>query len=133
MVKTDAEIAREALNILDRDGWCQGMLTMDFPWVTSQFRLGSHCLGGAVNLAMYGHDRWYNREAPDSIAVDDDGYAFYLKVAAKVRELHPDWKSPITAYPVDESPLLIPCLLAFWNNDVTESDVRTVLEKIAVG
>jgi hypothetical protein len=114
-----AEIAQGALDILDRDGWCKFSLTYrslfnavpDFP------RDGSHCIGGAVNLAMTGQDNW---------VLDSD---FYGVLAGVIREQYPDHRLPEYA-PAD---VLDVWFIAEWNNNpgTTEADVRRVLEKIA--
>src|SRR5215469_7303713 len=123
--KTHAQIAREALTILDRDGWNKGALCAEQTdleqsrsWYQNQpqnLRVGSHCIGGAVNIALSGDRSWLESEYGDE---------FYQHLASKIRELFPD------RYKHDSNEDI--WSIAMWNNHpaTTEQDVRTVLEKI---
>ena len=111
-----AEIARKALEILDRDGWCKYQVT----WTSfaaamysgSDYRLGSHCLSGAWGEVV---GTLSGRELKEA----------YAPLAAVVREQYPAYAQvadpayPLTIIPaVNDAP------------DVTEADVRAILEKV---
>lgn len=127
-VKTDAEIAREALEILDADGWCKGALTMiSTPWNPDwDYKAGSHCIGGAVNLAMWQQAGWH---------VAGDG--FYARLANLIREQYPEYVSThsLVLSFRDAPSLKDIAFIADWNNapERTEADVRRILEKMAAG
>jgi hypothetical protein len=129
-VKTPAVIARDALAILDRDGWNQGMLTWQFGG--EKFRDGSHCVGGAVNLAMHGSDEWaYDEreaapvytaiadamEAIDPIAANEHDRGYYSRVLGTIIN---SGNNGGTVY-----------YLAEWNNYHTEEQVREALGRVA--
>lgn len=107
-----AEIARKALEILDRDGWNKGALTW---YVRAGYPVGSHCIGGAVNLAATGMDEW----SPIAEPVYE---ALSKVIQAQYPEFAKPWHSCIN-----------PVMIATWNNDknITEQDIRRVLEKLA--
>lgn len=116
-MRAAAETARRALDILDRDGWCKYFITAPGnPY--ENVREGSHCLGGAWNLAHHDSDQWA------------EGAFRYL--APLVNEIMAQYGER----PVSEAwgGQLAP-VIAAWNNsdEITECDVRRVLEKIAAG
>lgn len=113
-----AETARKALEILDRDGWCQGEIT----WTgilggrgdILKFKLGSHCLGGVWNLAVTSETTWLSGERAH----------YYAPLITVLREQYPEHFS-------DNDRLwdIIPRV-----NDAastTEADIRVILEKLA--
>jgi hypothetical protein len=104
-----AEIARKALEVLDRDGWCKMALT----WPGA----GTHCIAGAANIAMHDTSDW---------AYDED--EFYDEAARIIRIQYPEYKDDCTEFPGE-------VLVVEWNNSpgITEADVRAVLEKMAAG
>lgn len=110
-----AEIARKALEILDRDGWCKYTTI----WTTlharmyagSDYQIGSHCLGGAWNEASgWGLTLEHLRES-------------YEPLAAVIREQYPAYHAD-AACPWNVIPMM--------NDDgpTTEADVRSILEKV---
>jgi hypothetical protein len=130
---TDSDTARKALEILDSDGWCKDHLTFPgfyamtltgdpFPW-----RTGSHCIGGAVNIAMHGNEDWQLPGTAD----------FYRRLADVIREQYPEFRAPATLMIGPEARAGTEDILfiATWNNarETTEADVRRILEKIAAG
>jgi hypothetical protein len=124
MKKTAAEIARGALEILDRDGWCKFFVTAPDPerypvWTTGA-RAGQHCVGGAWNLAHHRSDMW-----------DTNDLTYLVPLVAEIRAQYPE----MVAGAPQEWGGMFPPVVAYWNNhdDVTEDDVRRVLEKIAAG
>lgn len=131
-MKTHAQIARDALDILDRDGWAKGALTMVSGMERYEFLAGvagSHCIGGAVNLAMSGDDDWLM----DACATE-----FYDHMLKVIKMLFPGedenempWKLFSQSFDRHASIGII----AQWNNNpgTTQDDVRVVLEKIAAG
>ncbi len=120
-----AEIAREALRILDRDGWNKGYLTYtSVSWDDGEsVRAGSHCIGGAWNLALHGDSRWVLAPRGGMTILLSEPYEL---LAEAIREQYPAY----TPYPYDAINLI-----AEWNNDpaTTEDDVRAILEKLAAG
>jgi hypothetical protein len=112
-----AGTARAALEVLTRDGWNQGALT----WVKEigpEYREGSHCIGGAVNMVTYGCDEWNTTAEP-----------VYQEIRKVIEAQYPEFTS---ARPTRQSIHDI-LFIATWNNDenTTEADVRLVLEKVA--
>ena len=81
------------------------------------WRDGSHCIGGAWNIAQHGFEGW---------SWDD---ASYVRLAELIVAQHPEWARVYTC--ADDAIFLI----ASWNNDehTTEADVRAILEKLAAG
>lgn len=120
---TDEQIAataREALDILDRDGWNKGALTVITPdgmTYYGKYPEGSHCIGGAWNLALTGRSDW---------AMDHT--AAYLPLAAKIADMFPAYGNTET----ETGSYLVMNFIARWNNDkdTTEEDVRAVLGKL---
>ena len=107
-----AEKAREALEILNKNGWCKGATTN---LTDPRYPRNSHCLGGAWNLALYESDMWMSNDIP------------YRVLASLILEQYPDRgvaAGDPAAYNVTEF------------NDhphTTEDDVRSILEKLAAG
>lgn len=118
-----SDTARKALQILDRDGWNKGYLTAPSWEYTEALRAGSHCIGGAWNLALYGDDEWLEENF--------ESYESYIRIAEVIVAQHPEY-SPKYGFTPDCFPI---GLIADWNNDeaTTEGDVRAVLGKIAAG
>jgi hypothetical protein len=131
-IKTDIPtIAREALAILDRDGWNKGAVTLSelgaglgytngerFHTSYTHYPVGSHCIGGAWNLALHGADTWDTR-LPE----------LYQPL---VDILQAEWpERTIDGYDRNH----LSWVIAYWNNHprTTEADVRRVLEKLAAG
>ena len=85
---------------------------------THLWRSGSHCIGGAWNLALHGDD---------DVAGDENSYD-KRQIADVIVSQHPEW-GPQYCGPGDVG------FIAEWNNhkSTTEDDVRAVLEKIAAG
>jgi hypothetical protein len=109
------EIAREALRVLDRDGWCKGSLQYRNRENMPRYPQGSHCLGGAWNIAHHGDPWWANNDCGN----------VYEPVADVIKAQYPEQLSAV----VLEAPSLI-----MWLNDApttTEADVRAILEKLA--
>jgi len=124
-----AETARKALEVLDRDGWCKGspefspdqgefeVWTPGFPHPVrhSGYRTGSHCLGGVWNIALHGRC---------SFTCSDASYEPLIRVI-------------LSQYPeLDEQEFLAPSgVITYLNDrpDITEADVRAILEKLAAG
>lgn len=123
--KTSAQVAREAIAVLDRDGWGKGATTISVPSYSSVGMPGAHCLGGAINIAVKGSAIWIPYTT-------DPEYAaccrHYEVVAAKIRERYPDFPHD----PFQDTDVF---LLTSWNDadGTTEHDVRGVLEEIAAG
>jgi hypothetical protein len=108
-----AETAREALRVLDRDGWCKGSLSYNSSPPGGVYPGGSHCLGGAWNIADHGTVLW-----------DTSCPGTYEPVADVIRAQYPQYSSDVSE---------APCLI-MWMNDAdptTEADVRAILEKLA--
>lgn len=129
------DIAREALEILDRDGWNKGSLTRlsdeGVPPAWLAYKTGSHCIAGAWNLAQHGHEGW------------DLNGVNYFPLYDMIKAQWPEYRS-VNAERYAEMLLVVPglrissfiaCFIADWNNAVetTETDVRTILEKLAAG
>ncbi len=112
-----AETARKALEILDRDGWNQGAVQRGYASGDGRFRAGSHCIGGAWNLALSGQVRWLH---------DVTVYEPLLRV---IREQYPDFfqYQDFFQYPDFFRNLGV------WNDQpsISEADVRAILEKLA--
>jgi len=113
-----AEIARKALYILDRDGWCKHSLTWCAPCATvygGNYPEGSHCIAGAWNLAAHGNDRW----------ADD-----YQPLHEVITAQYPDFRVENDGWLKLDTPQ---GHIAMWNNrdETTEQDVRAILEKLA--
>jgi hypothetical protein len=113
------QVAAEALEILERDGWCKG--TVSSPPIMVYLspvlaRPGSHCLGGAVNLAARG--------APECWADEDPCLAAAARVIA---EQYPEIPASLGEGPPAR-------LVTYFNDraDTTYPDVRRILEKLAV-
>jgi hypothetical protein len=109
-----AETAAKALAILDRDGWNKGATSLS-PGSSEPYRVGSHCLGGAWNLAATGRAGWSHDTS------------IYLPVTDVILAQYPD----LTWLTRKDPPRMIICL-----NDMdqtTEDDVRAILEKLAAG
>ena len=107
-----AEKAREALEILNKSGWCKGATTN---LADPRYPRNSHCLGGAWNLALYENDIWKSNDITP-----------YRVLASLILEQYPDRAraGEPAAYNVTEF------------NDhphTTEDDVRSILEKLAAG
>jgi hypothetical protein len=118
-----AQVAREALGILDRDGWCKWMTTVrPGAIITAEgalvsFPEGSHCLGGAMNLILTGcAEQWCENAAAYDAAV------------GVIKEQYPlKWDD------LDDLPSV--GIITFFNDleDTAEEDVRRILEKLAAG
>ena len=128
-MKNTADIARDALAVLDSDGWCKDYLTFSdmsaslyagngnpLPW-----QIGSHCIGGAVNIAMHEDACW------------DDEHAFYAELAEVIRQQYPEYVPPVSWSGGRVVPVTDVYYIATWNNakDRTEEEVRRILEKLA--
>ncbi len=105
-----AQTARKALEILDRDGWTQGTVARVI--ATTRWRAGSHCIGGAWNLAVHGTARWAKNTT------------IYAPLVQVLRDQYPGFSSEST-WDVG--------YIGAWNDrpDTTEADVRAILEKLA--
>lgn len=117
-----AETAKKALEILDRDGWNRGMLTWPEGWPAPEgqsYQVGSHCLGGAWNLALDGKVGW--------VWSSHEHYPAYEVIAKLIHEQYPEFQP---TYTWSEDPEYF---IATWNNleSTTEADVRGILEKLA--
>ena len=127
-MKNTADIARDALAVLDSDGWCKNHLTfseiaslyagsgLPLPW-----QIGSHCIGGAVNIAMHEDACW------------GDEHAFYAELAEVIRQQYPEYVPPVSCSGTREVPVTDVYYIATWNNaqDRTGEEVRRILEKLA--
>jgi hypothetical protein len=125
-----AQTASEALAIMDRDGWNKGYTTKpeksDSPWDNSgkyagwwrDYPAGSHCIGGAWNIAHHGDSGWRLYDLSYLEPLAEAVAAQYPQWAASV-----DWRREPGMF------------LAIWNNsdDVTEADVQSIFEKLAAG
>jgi hypothetical protein len=126
-----ADTARRALEILDRDGWCKRALTWcalpsalldsmprlsSFPDMLGNYPEGSHCIGGAVNLALRGKDRW---------VLTPLGQSVYEAIASAICAQYPEHTPGFPSV----------MFIVAWNNrpSTTEGDVRRILEKLAAG
>jgi hypothetical protein len=111
-----AETAKSALEILDEHGWCRGLLTNGPYWVDGRYPEGSHCIGGAWNLAFHGTHEW----SCDLTA--------YRMLAQVIHDQHPGRGSYH-----EEDQMSVTHFIATWNNDenTAEADVRAILEKLA--
>jgi hypothetical protein len=111
--KTVPEIAARALEVLGKDGWCKWMTTNN---AGGLYPVGSHCLGGALNLAYGGcSEMWY---CPPPL---------YRMIADLIGEQYPEWRIAGYFPPVS-------IITAFNDHAViTETDVRRILEKLAAG
>lgn len=130
MKETYAQAARAALEILNRDGWCKRALTLHGSFPAAPYREGSHCIGGAVNIAMFGNDMWHG-DSSYLLSRTGPGDDLYAVLAGKIRELYPELAGdamPLARYRSQDT-----ALIARWNNHpgISEADVRQVLEKIA--
>lgn len=122
MKKTVPQLAREALEVLDQDGWCKGSTSLSLHQVllgNNTYLPGSHCLGGAWNKACYGSPAFR-------------GFAFagiYEPLLEVILEQHPEVARINDANPGWDSASLV----TFFNDysTTTETDVRSILEKLA--
>ena len=129
MDKTPAQIAADALTAMDRDGWCRGATT----WTlgrdvyveseTGKYPVGSHCLGGLINIGMWNSPTWCKEEM-----------GLYRMVAGRSGEMY-GWELPETMDYWEGDPYWDDTrYIATWNDSsACEADVRAVLEKIAAG
>jgi len=124
---TDSDTARKALEILDSDGWCKDHLTYPGFYALTRYpapwQAGSHCIGGAVNIAMHGNEDWQLPGTAD----------FYRRLADVIREQYPEFRAPrVTGLMPGTEDI---SFIAQWNNapETAEADVRRILEKIAAG
>ena len=137
-MKSTADTARKALEVLDSDGWCKGFLTFGetsvFVYTATQIplpgKIGSHCIGGAVNIAMSESSRWLD--------VADEDYGFYAELADLIREQYPEFDGYRQyRHIIGGREIILPpppvSYIAMWNNDKdrTEEEVRRILEKLA--
>lgn len=116
--KTTPEIAREALAILKRDGWNRGYLSLTEYSRVKVFALGSHCIGGAANLALSGGTSFWWQITP---AARD----FYQHLADAIVAREPDSVNEIGH---ESSPMEF---VVGWNNSRQREDVFAVLESMA--
>ena len=126
MDKTPAQVACDALDVLDRDGWCRHTTTWPpLGGRSGLYPVGAHCMGGLINIAACGADDWKG-----------DLIGIYEVVRDKIREMY-GWELP-----EDMVPGLCGLLhggvtvryVATWNDlEASEADVRAVLEKLAAG
>lgn len=129
--KTLPEIARDALDVLDRDGWCRGATLKRHSTAPDMYAdlygevypEGSHCIAGLLNMSMWGNSEWH-------LAGSD----IYRVVGEKIQELY-GWENPHT-YDEDDDPTfaftVYTSLITSWNDkSAKEPDVRAVLEKLA--
>ena len=126
-----ARTAREALEVLDRDGWCKGSVTLyrNSPYkimiigygspdniidpASFSYPDGSHCLGGAWNIALCGK--------PSFLKDCDEAYEPLISVI-------------LAQYPeIAETGLNRTSVILHFNDraGTSEDDVRAILEKIA--
>jgi hypothetical protein len=123
----DAEIALKALEILQRDGWCKGATDWSVqdarrsaPESAPVFRLGSHCIGGALGLALHNQPDW----------IDTEDWA--PAVLAKLRELFPDDIAGLEREILCLGAQRSGAIVAAWNDGpATIDQVVQVLEKLA--
>jgi len=124
-----SQTAARALEILNEDGWCKGSVNFraisDLHWITTiglpafqvapgQYETGSHCLGGAWNLALH-DDPSFLREYPE----------LYEPLTEVILAQYPE---------IADIGFTDPSAVIANFNDrplVTESDVRVLLEKLA--
>lgn len=118
-----AEIARKALEILDRDGWAKGtfgQFTVDADG--NAILYGPHCIGGAWTIAQ-GTGCWI---------IEENGS--YRELWEMVAAMFPDWD--YREYRKYISPLApdspVNRIVAWNDHFAAEDDVRAVLEKLAV-
>ena len=122
-----AQIARKALEILDRDGWCKGSVNFKpgpssgitiksagLPaFAPGNYPAGSHCLGGAWNLALH--------DCPNFLAGNPE---LYKPLAKAIHAQYPE---------IAELGLEPQGSIVNFNDraSVTETGVRAILEKLA--
>lgn len=127
---TPSEAAAGALDYIARDGWCKcavemtpmrRMMLLNYPERISshvlEWKIGSHCAGGAMNLALSGgKSTWWSH--PDSA---------YSAVASVIRERFPSIAARVN--PCSSSPDR--ALVMIFNDDehVSYDDVIWVLRK----
>jgi hypothetical protein len=127
-MRDHAEIASRAEGYLRRDGWNKGCLTQVWDDPLLPYRNGSHCLGGAVNLALSDgrSDSWDpNAEWQGWQDIPDPrDRSFYERLRRTITALYPDaalWQADVRA-----------AIAEFNNNpDVTEDMVLNVLHQIS--
>jgi hypothetical protein len=128
-----AEIAASAGGYLRRDGWNKGALTQNRDDPLSPYTHGSHCLGGAVNLALSDgrSDLWdpnadWHRlqHLPDAFP-DAGDRGFYEHLRRTMIAVYPDvapWSADARA-----------AIAEFNNNpDVTRDMVMNILRQIVL-
>lgn len=122
-------VARRALEILRDDGWNKGALTWleGFPTFEGvSYQPGSHCIGGALNLAMCEDDL--------SLRTDNwrPGDETYEAVREVIAAQYPDFQLDMHGFAVKMYETVN--FIARWNNqpERTIEDVESVLEKLAV-
>ena len=118
MNEKDAEIARIALEILDRDGWCKGSVCIDYPGAS--YPLGSHCLGGAWAIAA-------------GTELHCDNAPLFESLIQVIRDQRPGIDDMIEDVFRGELNLQDIRVITLFNDLIasTEDDVRVILEKIA--
>lgn len=107
-----AQLARKTLRILDLDGWCKRALTWESGYGTD-YPDGSHCIGGAWNIALTRGEDWVRDYRP------------YVPLVEAIQAQYPEFRD------IGEDD--VARIIAIWNNrpERTESEVRAILEKIA--
>ena len=114
-----AVIAATAQEILSRDGWNKGYLIVLPSETYTGAPLNSHCLGGALNIAMTGDWHWKYG--------DQDAGALYAETARIIRERFP---ARVTVF--DHPGILDMNVIAMFNNhrDTTREEVASVLNSL---
>jgi hypothetical protein len=121
------EIATEALGLLETDGWVKGALGGPGE---------RHCIGGALNLAMYGSEFWpfYGSEEREK------AMPVYARTRAAIMRIDPgadqrvkDCPSCVVVGVTDAAHVHDTAYIAHWNNhrDTTWAETRDVLCKLA--
>lgn len=115
-----AETARTALEILEEHGWCRGSVNYRC-WIGSgpRYPVGSHCIGGAWNLAASG-----------TVQFQPEDSGIYDALAGVIQAQYPE--CALRDFPHCNPQI---CTI-MWFNDTragSESDVRRILEKLAAG
>jgi hypothetical protein len=113
MEKTIAQAAREAADLIRKNGWIQnhGIL------LDANGKMAGMCMGAALNAAstVTGGYCWSADDVP----------AWAAPTAAVLREQYPDFEWPRTFRP--------DCHVVTWNDDPdrTKDEVLAILEKLA--
>jgi len=114
-----AVIAATAQELLRVDGWNKGYLTVLPTQTHLNAPVNSHCLGGALNIAMTGQWGWRYG--------DQDAGALYAATAQIIRD-----QFPARAAEFDHPGILDMNVIAMFNNhsDTTREEVISVLNSL---